>query len=108
MGEWEKEKIQHEAKASEDRWYRYSRENICWVVLGNSGARANYLDRRSRLGRSAYEAILEAQDHNPSTKETIRQYGLERTERFAAELERKIKSGEAVVGVEGACKPFVG
>lgn len=74
----------------ENQLYWAARENICWVVVENPGARQTYDKARKADGRSSYEAVLAAQGHSSSAQLTIEQYGLARTEVWISYLQEQI------------------
>lgn len=67
-----------------------ARENICWVVVENPGARSTHDLARINDGRSPYEAVLAAQGHNHFAQLTIEQYGLDRTEAWISFLQKHL------------------
>jgi len=75
-----------------------ARTNICWVVVENMGARWRFDTAVFAEGRSFFEAVLEAQGHNPSAQSTIEQYGLARTEAWISHLQQSMEEGELEPG----------
>lgn len=100
-------------KATKNRALRIFRQNICWVIVADKGARERYDYFRSNDapylegGKSGFEAVKKAQAHNSSVVEQIDAVGVIETERFIEDLERLLAKGVIRRNVNGSCPGIV-
>ena len=73
--------------------YRGAMKNVCWVIVEDVGAKKRYDYFRSNKppypkgGKTPFEAVKIAQEHNTSVVALIDNFGQERTNIFIHELE---------------------
>lgn len=102
-----------EQQEAKDRALRIYRHNVCWVVVADRGARERYDYARSNEspylvgGKSGFEAVKKAQEHNPSVVEQIDSVGVIETEGLIERLQELLDNGTITPFVEGSCPGII-
>ncbi|MDF1736631.1 MAG: hypothetical protein P1U37_15170 [Minwuia sp.] len=101
------------AQDAKNRALRVFRENVCWVVVADGGARAGYDHARSNAspyligGKSGFEAVKQAQGHNSSVVEQIDAVGVIETESVIERLQELLDNGSIQPFVTGSCPGII-